>query len=152
MKIRELMTDRVLTLDATADIDLAVGILEIMRIRHLPVVQDGRLVGLVTHRDLLAATASSLGDPARDSTVPVRELMRPRPATIHPDADVREAIRVMRHNKYGALPVVDADDTLVGIVTEADFLSLAHYLLNTLDGLDLDALSVAALAQRHDPR
>lgn len=152
MRVRELMTDRVLTLDANADIDLAVGILEIMRIRHLPVVQGGQLVGLVTHRDLLAATASSLSRPDRESTVPVRELMRPRPATIDPDADVREAIQVMRHNKYGALPVVDGDDQLVGIVTEADFLSLAHYLLNTLEGLDLDKLSVAALAQRTDPR
>lgn len=152
MKVRELMTERVLTLDVTADIDLAVGILEIMRIRHLPVVADGRLVGLVTHRDLLAATASSLTAPDRETTVPVRELMRPRPTTIGPDADVREAIQVLRTHKYGALPVVDAEDRLVGIITEADFLSLAHYLLNTLEGLDLDQLSVAALAQRNDPR
>lgn len=153
MRVSELMTRQVITLGVDDDLDLAVGILDIMRIRHLPVVDaEGRLVGLVTHRDLLAASANSLEDPAHATHVRVRALMRTSIATVSPDDDVRTAARVLDKNKYGGLPVVDADERLVGIVTEADFLSLAHYLLNTLEGLDLDALGTAVRAQKLDPR
>ena len=153
MRVSDLMTTSVITLKVHDDLDLAVGILDIMRIRHLPVVDaEGILVGLVTHRDLLTASASSIGDPARGSRVSVRSLMRTKVSTVRPDADVREAIRVLQSRKFGGLPVVDDARRLVGIITEADFLSLSHYLLDALDGLSVDALSTAVRSQAADPR
>ncbi len=58
--VRELMTTDVVTLEVDESLDVADTVMNLARIRHLPVVNDGRLVGLVTHRDLLAAQASTM--------------------------------------------------------------------------------------------
>lgn len=150
MQIRELMTPNVVTLNATADLDLAEGMMATLRIRHLPVVSSGRLVGLVTHRDLLRASLSSVRrhDPeAEDAfkrSVKIADIMRREVSTILPSADVREATERMRAHKYGCLPVVDAEGSLVGIVTEADFLQLTHILLDRLEALDPQSIDMLA--------
>lgn len=150
MRISELMTPKVVTLNASADLDLAEGIMASMRIRHLPVVAAGKLVGLVTHRDLLRASLSSVRrhDPeAEDAfkrSVKIADIMRREVATIRPEADVRQAIAEMRAQKYGCLPVVDADEALVGIVTEADFLQLTNILLDRLEALDPQSIDMLA--------
>ncbi len=148
MQIRELMTANVVTLNATADLDLAEGMMATLRIRHLPVVSGGRLVGLVTHRDLLRASLSSVQrhDPEDEDafkrSVKIADIMRREVSTISPCSDVREAIERMRIQKYGCLPVVEADSSLVGIVTEADFLKLTGLLLSRLEELDPQSIDM----------
>jgi CBS domain-containing membrane protein len=117
--------------DALAD---AERVMSADRIRHLPVVDGaGRLVGLVTHRMVLAAWVSH-GHPDTElpsqiaATVPVEMIMEKNVVTIRPDARASEAARVLETSKYGCLPVTDGG-TLVGIVTEADFVRLARRLL-----------------------
>ncbi len=150
MRIRELMTRNVVTLNAQADLELAEGLMQVMRIRHLPVVTGNRLVGLVTHRDLLRAALSPLGShtpaeqAAHKATVTVSQVMRDDVATVGPDTDVRDAIAQMRRHKYGCLPVVDAEGDLIGIVTEADFLHLMQALLERVENFDLASLRTLA--------
>ncbi len=137
MQVRDLMSTDLVTLNATADVELAEGLMSLLRIRHLPVVDGDRLVGLVTHRDLLRA---SLRSALRGSRVPVRELMHVDVTTCGPDADVRDAIDVMLDHKYGCLPIVDDGGRLVGLVTASDCLRLTAALL---DRVPDDALPAA---------
>jgi CBS domain-containing membrane protein len=135
MLVSEIMSKDVVTLIEDETLAHAKSCMDRGRIRHLPVVQDGRLVGLVTHRDLLAASFSIFAEvePAEQRrvfvTIPVAEAMHRDVVTVRPETTVAEAARILLDNKYGCLPVVDADGTLVGIVTEADFMHLTVRLL-----------------------
>ena len=107
------------------------------RIRHLPVVRGEKLVGLVTHRDLLSASFSVFAEVSAKEErrlfrqIPVRELMHDAYA-VPPTLRVPEAARVMLEKQYGCLPVVDGDGNLLGIVTDADFLRLAVRMLEAI--------------------
>lgn len=129
--VRDLMTRSVFTLHATHSVPLAEAMMGLKHIRHVPIVDDaGRLEGLVTHRDLLAACVSTLAplsDDERSSlqlSVPVSRLMQRDVWTITSSAPALSAARLMRDHKIGCLPVVD-DGALVGILTATDLLDLA---------------------------
>jgi CBS domain-containing membrane protein len=127
-KVRDLMTRELLTLGPEEDLATVRDQMLERRIRHLPIVdQRQRLVGLVSHRDLLRQTLmerpglstyveDSLLSGVQASEVMVRELH-----LANPEMDMRQAARLMLKHKIGCLPVVD-DGALVGILTEADFL------------------------------
>jgi CBS domain-containing membrane protein len=137
LTVADIMSREVITLaedDTLADARMS---MERGRIRHLPVVRDGRLVGLVTHRDLLAASFSVFAQvsPHEEhrlfAQIPVRELMHDAvsaPAGMR----VREAAGILLENQFGCLPVVAEGGRLVGIVTAADFLRLAIRLLDAI--------------------
>jgi diacylglycerol O-acyltransferase / wax synthase len=102
--------------------------MSVQRIRHLPVVDDARrLVGLVTHRDLLAASTSSLALPLEAERVTllgwhrVSDVMETHVSTAAPDEPAAEAGRRLVRHKIGCLPVVGADGRLTGIVTQEDY-------------------------------
>jgi len=136
MKVRDLMTTEVVTLIEDETLARAQRCMARGRIRHLPVVRDGCLVGLVTHRDLLAASFSIFAEVEAQeqrrifTTVPVVEAMHRDVVSVSPDLGVSEAAQILLENKYGCLPVVGQDDVLLGIVTEADFLRLTVRLLS----------------------
>jgi CBS domain-containing protein len=107
--------------DATAE--AAWKLMKARRIRHLPVVgDDGRLVGIVTDRDLrqVPFVLGSAG-PGVPAGVPVERVMTAAVITVRPETEVREAARLMHEQKLGALPVVERD-RVVGILTETDLL------------------------------
>jgi CBS domain-containing membrane protein len=133
--VSDIMTQKVITL---FEEDNLVGVEKGMshfRFRHLPVVDSGKLVGLVTHRDLLRVAASSLELGGAQKTarlnesVFVRDVMQRNVVTVRADTPLAEAGQRMWDQKIGCLPVVAEDQTLIGIVTEADFLKLALSLL-----------------------
>ncbi len=98
-------------------IDLAASAMNWRHIRHVPVEdEDGRLVGLVTHRGLLRMMSGG-----RSEALTVREIMIENPVTVSPSTTSLEAMDLMRGNRIGCLPVVE-DNRLVGIVTSYDFL------------------------------
>jgi len=135
IQVREIMSTDLVTLTEDETLAHAQGCMARGRIRHLPVVRDGKLVGLLTHRDLLAASFSIFAEVDRGEqrrifgTVPVVEAMHRDVVTVAPELPVREAARILIENKYGCLPVVGPAGELVGIVTEADFLHLTVRLL-----------------------
>jgi CBS domain-containing membrane protein len=135
MTVRELMSTELVTLTEDETLAHAQRCMARGRIRHLPVVRDGKLVGLLTHRDLLAASFSIFAEVDRGEqrrifgTVQVVEAMHRDVVTVSPELAVREAARILLENKYGCLPVVDRAGDLLGIVTEADFLRLTVRLL-----------------------
>lgn len=130
--VAELMSRDVVTLKETQNLALADELLRLHRIRHLPVVRGDKLVGLITHRDLLRAAAQRRGDPAEQplwaSDIMIRDVK-----TVRPDTSLREAVDLMLDNKYGCLPVVGEDDTLRGILTEADLVRYARHLISDID-------------------
>jgi len=109
-------------------IDLAASVMDWRHIRHVPVEdEDGRVVGLVTHRGLLRILNTSSRDNADDSPTTVREVMVENPVTVAPSTSSLEAIQIMRSNRVGCLPVVE-NNQLVGIVTSYDFLEASARL------------------------
>jgi CBS domain-containing membrane protein len=137
LKVADIMSREVVTLTEDDTLADARTCMERGRVRHLPVLRDGKLVGLVTHRDMLAASFSVFSQVSEQeerrvlAQVPVAELMHDV-VTATPEMSVREAARVLLDNRFGCLPVVDRDGTLVGIVTEADFLRLAVRMLEAI--------------------
>jgi CBS domain-containing protein len=130
LKVADFMTRELVTVKETDDLALAESILRLGGIRHLPVVRDGKLVGLVTQRDLLRSGASG-GPKAR--AVHARDIMTRTPTTVGPDSSLAHAARVMLKHKYGCLPVCEEDGTLVGIITESDFVRFAADVVQDLD-------------------
>ena len=136
LMVREIMSTDLVTLTEDETLADAQRCMRQGRIRHMPVLSGRRLVGLLTHRDLLAASFSIFAEV--DSTnqrrifgsVVVADAMHRDLVTIAPDVLVAEAAMILLDNKYGCLPVVGDNAHLLGIVTEADFLRLTVQLLS----------------------
>ncbi len=99
-------------------------------IRHLPVMRDSRLVGIVSLRDLHLVQSLRDIDPAK---VRVEEAMTPNPFTVPPDAPLAEVARTMARNKWGSAVVVE-NDRLVGMFTTIDALRLLADLVESGTG------------------
>ncbi len=129
MLASEIMRPDPITVSPDTTLPDAIRLMDRHRIRHLPVVEHGELVGIVSDRDLKRAMAS----PATSleihelryllDRVRMRDIMSGGVVTIRPSTPVEEAARLMAQEKIGALPVT-VDGTLVGIVTETDVLTL----------------------------
>ena len=134
--VAELMTrSHLVTLTETQSLAQAEELLRLHRIRHLPVVRNGKLVGLITHRDLLKASAMRpAGTLTTASDVMVKDV-----CTVRSNTPTREAVKLMLDNKYGCIPVVGADGELVGILTEADMVRFAQHLIEDMDRSSLAA-------------
>ena len=128
IRVKDCMTRSAATIHSDALVRGAVEMMKKRRIRHLPVVdREGHLVGIVTDRDLrqvvfdptIQERLGNLGETL--CTLTVRDVMTWGVVTVHSETDVRQAARLMREQKIGALPVVDGD-RVVGILTETDVL------------------------------
>jgi CBS domain-containing protein len=126
-RVKDIMVKEVSTLGRNDTLDLADDIMTLDRIRHLPVLEEGQVVGVVSQRDLFRsalAAALGYGEKAQKTllrTIRVKEVMSEPAITVSPEATVKEAARLMIEKKIGCLPVVERH-ALVGIVTETDIL------------------------------
>jgi CBS domain-containing protein len=134
MQVWQLMSSDLVTLDADATLGVADDLMKLKRIRHLPVLRDGRLVGLITQRDLFLAGVSSVLNfrkPAEKEwlgRIRIPEVMTTDLITVAPDTEIEEAVARMLEHKIGCLPVVAAGK-LIGLFSETDCL---HYLQRIL--------------------
>jgi len=106
----------------------AIETIRLRGVRRLPVVVDGRLVGLVTEGDLKRAEPSTLTDSEADfnkvmEETPVSRIMIHDPVTTRPGARLLEAAEILLNTKYGALPVVEQGQ-VVGILTDNDLIRI----------------------------
>ena len=130
------MNRDLVTLEETQSLMFLPEVMKLFRFRHMPVLDEKRLVGLVTERDILRVSASSLLPTAREQTdylakkFVVRDMMTRNVQTVNPDTPLTEVAHRMRKNKLGCMPVVEGENTLVGIITEADFVTLFERLLS----------------------
>jgi CBS domain-containing protein len=121
------MSTRIVTIPAGERLSTVEDIMTLGGVRHMPVVKAGRLVGVVSERDLLRASLSAFSGVGTEERraflhgVEISEVMSDPPITIGPDAPVEEAARVMAERKIGCLPVVEKDE-LIGMITETDLL------------------------------
>jgi CBS domain-containing protein len=134
MTVDDLMEREVVTLDVTDTLSLAEDIMRLGRIRHLPVLKDGALMGILSQRDLFRAAVSSVLHLQRTSErewlarIEIRAVMTSPPITVRPGTPIREAVETMLAKQIGCLPVIDGR-RLVGLVSESDCLRhLAHLL------------------------
>ncbi len=127
MKVSEWMTKDVISITKDRSIQECVNLMKKHSIRHLPVVEDGKLVGLVTEGDLRQIFLASL---IEDLTI--KDVMISDPITVSPDTEIEDAAKVIFYNKIGGLPVVDEEDRLLGIITVADILAAFIEIMGVL--------------------
>ncbi|WP_135449677.1 acetoin utilization AcuB family protein [Planococcus citreus] len=123
MLVEEIMKKDVFTLRSDQTVQDVLDLFEEKRIRHAPIVDDGKVVGIVTDRDLKDAmpsmfTVSPKGEPYKKK---VSEIMTKNPMIAHPLDFVEEIALLFHEQKIGCLPVVSQNE-LVGFLTETDLL------------------------------
>ena len=127
MKIKDVMTRNPITVDSETLVVDAQKMMKENNIRRLPIIDKGKLVGIVTKHDLLEASPS----PATSlsvfelhyllSKMKVKEIMKKNPLTLTPDTPFEEALTLGQEKKIGSFPVVE-NGKLVGIATESDII------------------------------
>lgn len=133
--VRDIMTRKVLCMLEEENLERVDKGMQRFKFRHLPVIDGGKLVGIVSQRDYLRASVSDL-DPdyalKEDNlkrNIFVAEIMTRDVVSVRPETPLVEAAAILRKHHFGCLPVTEADGTLVGIVTDYDFVGLSIALL-----------------------
>jgi len=126
LRVDDVMTRDPLTVTATETIGEADDLMSQNKIRQLPVVKGKELIGIITDRDIRSFLSGSLlaSPEQREMTLKtrIREIMTSEPITVGPDDDLEEVVELLIEEKVGGIPVVDATEGLVGIVTYVDVL------------------------------
>jgi CBS domain-containing protein len=132
VKIKDWMNSPVHTVRPHDTVAYARALIERHRINQLPVVVDGGLVAIVTDRDLRDAAPAAAEQAAADiarvklpgvdlAKIAVEHVMSDKVLSLGPEDDLTDAVRIMRRERFGALPIVDGK-RLVGILTRSDIL------------------------------
>ena len=131
---RDLMTRKIFTIGPDDIIEHLEEQMQAFRFRHLPVVEGRKLVGLITHSDLLHASSSFLSERVRERDelihkLPARRIMQTELITVRPTDTLVQITSLMWEARVGCIMVTEEDGSLVGIITEADFIRMAHHFL-----------------------
>lgn len=134
LKVRDVMTPNPVTISPEESLMEALQMMRLRKIRRIPVVSGGKLVGLLTEGDLKRAEPSTLSDTQEQFAAvmegtQVNRIMIQNLITTTPDAPVIDAARTLFKSKYGALPVLE-DGKLVGILTDNDLIGALVKLLD----------------------
>lgn len=135
MSVRQIMTTKLFTIRSDKKLFAAGEIMNWAHTRHVPVVDaQGRLEGIVSHRDVLRASISAVDTRIAEAEkkqhltqITVAQVMQKPAHTIRPDATIREAAAALRAFRIGCLPVVE-EGKLIGLVTAHDLLGVIAHL------------------------
>jgi acetoin utilization protein AcuB len=127
MKVEEWMVKDPIVVTLDQKVQDCVDLMREHSIRHLPVVEKQRLVGLVTESDLREVFLASLVEDLTIAGVMITE-----PMTVTPDAEIEDAAKLIYYHKIGGLPVVDDYGQVVGIITVADLVEAFIELMGLL--------------------
>ena len=136
MKVRDYMKSPVLTVTPDTLIDNALETMREKHVRRLPVVEDGKLVGLVTRNMIAEATPRSAtpltlwGIHYALSCIKVRDVMITDVVTVRPDDTIKDIVTLSGKHEIGTFPVVDENGNLVGILTNTDLLHIMARLVD----------------------
>lgn len=134
--IEKIMTKEIVTILADASVSEVKNIFTKHGFRHLPVLEGEKVVGIITSNDMLKSTFSEklFGDQRNadaiiDHSVAIIDIMTANPVCIKPETTIREASQILQKESFNALPVVDNNHHILGIVTTKDLVKflLDHY-------------------------
>lgn len=121
-KVRDHMTDRPRCVTPETPVVEAAQLMAAEDVGSLPILEDDKLIGVVTDRDIVLRAVAQQKNP---QGMPVREVASRELVTVRPDEDLSEALKLMAFNQVRRLPVVDEDNNLVGVLAQADVASAA---------------------------
>jgi len=129
MLVKDLMRTSIVTLKPTDSLNLAQDLIELGGIRHIPIVQDNTLVGMIAAHDMFKASfkASQKFSTEEEKetffkSIKIGDVMTQEVISISPDAPISDAVKIFIDEHIGALPVVDQNNVLVGLLTVIDIL------------------------------
>ena len=128
MLIQDIMTKRVVTIEMDDKLSVVKDIFENSKFHHLLVIEDDKLFGVVSDRDLLKALSPNLGtmsETYKDAATlnkSVHQIMTRKPITLQASATVKDAVNLFNTHRISCIPIVDKDFRPVGIVSWRDIL------------------------------
>lgn len=137
MLVKDVMTTNVITVPSSTPLIDAERIMQFHRIERLPIVDKGKLVGIITKNDVLKASPSSATSLSRSellyllAKLTVKEIMKRNVVTVTPDMPIEQAVALAQAKRVGALVVLE-NDRVVGIVTTND---IFYKVVNPLFGI-----------------
>jgi len=126
MRVAQIMTPNPIHITPDKRVGQALKLMQKHNIRHLPVVQEGRMVGWITSRDLREVLLASMLE-----KITVADVMVTDPVKVSPDTGIEEAARLIHENKIGGMAVMEGD-RLVGVITMLDIISAFLTMLSLL--------------------
>ncbi len=128
MKVKDVMTSSVISIDAKENLENALNIMKERNIRRLPVIRNGRLAGIIVKYDI----EKSLRMPGIIPQTPVEWVMSREVFVVGPDDDVVAAARIINEKHVTGLPVLEGDE-MIGIISDADIIRLFIKMMESKD-------------------
>ncbi len=116
-KVRDVMTTRPRAVTSDTSVTQVAELMEAEDVGSIPVLEGEQLTAIVTDRDIVVRAVAKGKDPRG---MPVREVFTTEIVTVGPDQDLSDALQIMAANQVRRLPVVDEENRLVGVVSQAD--------------------------------
>ncbi len=147
MLVKDWMSDKVISINASATVQEAINTLMDHHVSMLPVLDNGKLVGVVTDRDVKHASPSDAclldfqNIMYHVSRVEVAQIMTPEPITLTPDLTIEEAAEILLNNDISGAPLVNTNGDLIGVITKDDIFAALIALSGhkgTLFGFELE--------------
>ena len=138
ISVQEMMTAKPFTLSQYDSLNDARKLMEEKRIRHIPIVDEEKLVGLITERDILAQGISKQRSVSSEeltnieSGILLADIMTTHVISVHSNLAIANAAHLIYTKKIGCLPVINYKNKLLGIITDHDFVAITIQLLDVM--------------------